>query len=131
VDNIGLIVVTILAVMFVTPYLYMHISARRAVGKSVPVTELFTENHPDSENDVYAYFMSENCSMCGPMTPVIRKLKVENSNVVIIDINQEPALAKNFHVFGTPTLMTIHAGTVKKVKLGQLNQKNIEKFISG
>ncbi|MCK5361089.1 MAG: thioredoxin family protein [Gammaproteobacteria bacterium] len=129
-DNIGLIVVTLLAVMFVTPFLYMHISARRAVGKAVPIADLFTASQESPDSIIYTYFMSKNCSMCESMTPIIEKLKSENSNVIIIDINQDPALAKKFHVYGTPTLMTIHAGIIKKVKLGQLSRKNIEKFMS-
>ena len=129
-DNIGLIVVTILAVMFVTPYLYMHISARRAVGKLVPVSDLLAENHVGDNKNVYAYFMSKNCSMCVAMTPVIETLKSANSNIVIIDINQDPALAKAFHVYGTPTLMAICAGLITKVKLGKLSLKKIETFMS-
>lgn len=129
-DNTGLVVVIILAVMFVAPYLYMHISARRAVGKSVPVTDLFADSQASPDKNVYAYFMSKNCSMCEPMTPIIEKLKSGNSNVVIIDIKLDPALAKKFHVYGTPTLMEIHAGLIKKVKLGKLNLKKIEMFMS-
>lgn len=129
-DNIGLIVVIILAVMFVTPYLYMRISARRAVGKPVPVTDLFAERPAEPDKNIYAYFMSKNCSMCKPMTPIIKKLKSSNSNIVILDINLDPSLAKKFHVYGTPTLMEIHAGLIKKVKLGELSLKNIEKFMS-
>ncbi len=129
-DNIGLYVVITLAVIFVVPYLYMHISARRAVGKSVPINDLFAENHADPDKDVYAYFMSKNCSMCKPMTPVIEKLKSGNSNIVIIDINQDPKLAKEFHVYGTPTLMAVHDGIIKKVKLGKLSLKKLEQFMA-
>jgi len=130
VDNIGLIVVFILAIMFVTPYAYMNISARRAVGKTVPVNDLFAESTAGPDKNVYAYFMSKNCSMCKSMTPIIEKLKSANSGIVIIDINLDPALTKTFHVYGTPTLMSIHDGLIKKVKLGKLSLKNIEKFMS-
>jgi hypothetical protein len=58
VDNIGLFVVVSLAVIFVTPYLYMHISARRAVGKSVPIDDLLAESHASHDKTVYFYFMS-------------------------------------------------------------------------
>jgi len=130
VDNIGLYVVITLAVIFVTPYLYMHISAMRAVGKSVPINDLFAENHTDPDKNVYAYFMSKNCSMCKPMTPAIEKLKSDNSNIAIIDINQDPKLAKEFHVYGTPTLMAVHGGFIKKVKLGKLSMKKLKQFVS-
>ena len=129
-DNIGLFVVTILAVIFVTPYLYMHISARRAVGQPVPINNHLSDSETNLDQTVYFYFMSKNCSMCKSMTPVIEKLKSDNSNIFIIDINQDPQLAKEFHVYGTPTLMAVHDGFIKKVKLGKLSPKRLEQFMA-
>jgi thioredoxin 1 len=130
VDNIGLFVVITLAVMFVTPYLYMHISAKLAVGKAVSVNDYLSDIETSPGQVVYFYFMSKNCSMCRPMTPVIEKLKSDKANVVIIDINQDPQSAKSFHVYGTPTLMAVAGGLIVKVKLGELSTKKIEGFMS-
>jgi len=130
VDNIGLFVVVTLAVIFVTPYLYMHISAIRAVGKPVPINNHLADSEKNPNQTIYFYFMSKNCSMCKPMTPVIEKLKTDNSNIIIIDINQDPQLAKEFHVYGTPTLMAVHDGFIKKVKLGKLSLKKLEQFLA-
>ena len=60
-DNIGLFVVTILAVIFVTPYLYMHISARRAVGQPVPINNHLSDSETNPDQTVYFYFMSKKC----------------------------------------------------------------------
>ena len=128
-DNTGLFVVVTLAVIFVIPYLYMRISALRSVGKPVPALDQISAIESNTSQAVFLYFMSKNCSMCKSMSPVIEKLESDNPNIVTIDINQSPELAKNFHVYGTPTLMKIKDGFIKKVKLGKLSKRKIDQFI--
>lgn len=64
--------------------------------------------------------------MCKKMTPVIDKIKI--LGLAIVDINQSPELASNFNVYGTPTLMVVKHGHIKKVKLGKLSEKKIHQF---
>jgi len=128
-DNIGLIVITALAVIFVTPYLYMKVSAARAVGKSVPVETLNVSADNNSDKPCYVYFMSHACSSCKKMTPIIEHLNSVKAGIVVIDINQMPELANAFHVCGTPTLMEIKQGLIKKVKLGKLSENKIKQFL--
>ena len=129
-DNIGLFVVIALAVIFVTPYLYMQISAVRSVGKHVPISNLITATEADPEQAVYIYFMSTSCSMCKSMTPIIEKLMEENPNILLIDIHQHPEQIKDLPVYGTPTLMSIHDGIINKVKLGKLSANKINQFMA-
>ena len=128
-DNIGLIVITALAVMFVAPYLYMKISAARAVGRSVPVNNLKIATANSIDNPSYLYFMSQSCSSCKKMTPIIERLNQTMTGIVIIDVNQVPDLAHQFHVYGTPTLMVVKQGLIKKVKLGKLSERKIKQFL--
>jgi len=128
-DNIGLVVITALAVMFVTPYLYMKVSAARAVGKSVPVDSLKVDADSNIDDQYYIYFMSQSCSSCKKMTPVINQLNLIDPGIVIIDINQTPERAHDFHVYGTPTLMVIKQGRINKVKLGELKERKIKQFL--
>ena len=128
-DNIGLIVITALAVIFVAPYLYMKVSAVRAVGKPVPVENLNVSTDKNIDKSCYVYFMSQTCSSCKKMTPIIKQLNLVNPGTVIIDINQTPELANDFHVYGTPTLMEIKQGLIKKVKLGNLSENKIKQFL--
>jgi len=128
-DNIGLVVITALAVMFVTPYLYMKVSAARAVGKSVPVDSLKGDADSNIGDLYYIYFMSQSCSSCKKMTPVINQLNLADPGIVIIDINQTPERAHDFHVYGTPTLMVIKQGRINKVKLGELKERKIKQFL--
>ena len=128
-DNLGLLVVTAIAVLFILPYLYMRISAIRSVGKPVPPVSVITGNNADTSQPVYLYFMSKNCSMCKSMTPYIEKLKSTHADIAIIDIAKSPQLAKDYRVYGTPTLMAVSDGAIKKVKLGKLSAKKIDLFI--
>lgn len=63
------------------------------------------------------------------MTPVIDQLNLVDPGIVIIDINQAPERAHNFHVYGTPTLMVIKQGRINKVKLGNLKERKIKQFL--
>ena len=127
-DNIGLIILLAIALIFVSPYLYMHVSAARAVGKPVPSIVQINGKDIDTRQPLYLYFMSKNCSMCKKMTPVIKKLKI--LGLEMVDINQSPELASDFHVYGTPTLMVVKQGHIKKVKLGKLSENKINHFFN-
>lgn len=129
-DQIGFIVITAIAVILVTPYLYMRISATRAVGKSVPPLSLTNIIKTDANHQLLLYFMSENCSMCKQMTPVIEKLKQTQAGLHTIDINEFPQTARDYHVYGTPTLMVVEHGCIKNVKLGKLSEKSIYRFFT-
>lgn len=129
-DKLGLIVVIAIAIIFVTPYLYMYFSAARSVGKPAPTLEQIVGNETNIDQPVYFYFMSMNCSMCKSMTPIIESLGSDNPNIIIIDISQYPETAKDFHVHGTPTLIAVKDGLISKVKLGKLGAKKIDHFIN-
>ena len=127
-DNIVLIVIISIAVIFIAPYLYMRISAARAVGKPVPAIVQINGKDIDTMQPLYLYFMSNDCSMCKKMTPIINKLTI--SGLAMVDINQSPELASDFHVYGTPTLMVVKHGHIHKVKLGKLSENKINQFFN-
>jgi thioredoxin 1 len=129
-DKLGLIVVIAVAIAFVTPYLYMYFSAVCSVGKPAPPLEQIIGNEINTDQPIYFYFMSKNCSMCKSMTPIIESLGSDNPNIITIDINQFPEMAKDFHVYGTPTLISVKNGLINKVKLGKLGAKKIDQFIN-
>jgi len=131
-DSTGIIIILLLSIVFILPYLYIHLSAFLSVGKSVPNFEHLLPDNLDvgADKAIYFYFMSPSCSMCKSMAPKIVELKSSRPNLITIDINQNTALAKSFHVHGTPTLMAIEGNVIKKVKLGGLSTKLIKKFIA-
>ncbi len=129
-DNIGLIIISLLSAVLILPYLYIHISAVLSVGKSVPGFDHLLRKGTDKGETVYFYFMSERCSMCRSMTPHIVDLQTSYPNIIIVDIKKSADLAKDFHVYGTPTLMVVKDNVIQKVKLGGLRRKKIESFIT-
>ncbi len=129
-DKLGLLVVIAVAIIFVIPYLYMYISAVRSVGKPAPSLEQVIGNETNTNKPIFFYFMSMNCSSCKSMTPIIESLGSENPNIITIDIAKFPQTAKDFHVYGTPTLISVKDGLINKVKLGKLGAKKIDQFIN-
>ena len=130
VNDIGLVVIIAIAVIFVAPYLYMRISAARAVGKPAPPMARINGKATDTRQPLNLYFMSKNCSTCKKMTPFIEQLMLNKTAVVMVDINHSPELASDFHVYGTPTLMVVKHGVIEKVNLGKLSEKKINQFFN-
>lgn len=128
-DDSSLVIIVIVVIVLVVPYLYIKISTILAVGKSVPQADPAAAT--DNNASTYYYFMSEHCSMCKVMTPMIAALQSQNRHIITIDINQSPELRKSYHVYGTPTLMEVRHGKITKIKLGKLDRKKLEAFIKG
>lgn len=129
-DNVGIIVISLLAAALILPYLYIRISAALSVGKSVPAFDQLLRKGTDTNEIIYFYFMSERCAMCKSMTPHITEAQTSNPNLILVDINQSAELAKKFHVYGTPTLMAVKSNLIQKVKLGGLSRKKIKTFMT-
>jgi thioredoxin-like negative regulator of GroEL len=129
-DNVGIIVISLFSAALILPYLYIRISAALSVGKSVPDFNQLLRKNTDTNEIVYFYFMSERCAMCKSMTPHIVEAQASNPNVILIDINQSAELAKNFHIYGTPTLIAVKDRLIQKVKLGGLSRKKINAFMT-
>lgn len=130
-DNVGIIVISLFSAALILPYLYIHISAALSVGKSVPAFDQLLRKDTDTNEVVYFYFMSERCAMCKSMTPHIVEAQASNQNLILVDINQSAELAKNFHIYGTPTLIAVKDRLIQKVKLGGLSRKKIRNFMTG
>ena len=128
VDDFSLLVVIAMVIALIAPYLYIRLSTALAVGKTVPLQNQLTET-ADHESTFY-YFMSEHCSTCKTMTPLVSELQSMYPNIISIDINKAPELTKSFHVHGTPTLMAVKRGKITKIKLGGMNRKKILQFIN-
>lgn len=126
-DDFSLVIIAIVVIALAAPYLYIKISTILAIGKSVPQLEPTAAT--DNNASTYYYFMSEHCSMCKVMTPLVTALQEHNPHIIIIDINQSPEIRKSFHVYGTPTLMEVRLGKIIKIKLGRLDGEKLEDFI--
>jgi len=127
----SLIIVLLIAAVLVVPYLLMRVSARRAVGMPAPDIGGLLPKGADRSRPLYFYFMSDRCSMCRAMTPVVEQLARYDANVVKVNISQHPEAAAGFRVRGTPTTMEVRDGTITRVKLGQLSESGLRRFVAG
>ena len=128
-DHPAIYIVLLLGIVFIAPMLYMRLSTFTAVGKAAPDISSLVSDQRDESQAIYIYFMSDNCSMCRAMTPYIESLQQQYKNLYTVNINQDPKLARGFHVLGTPTLVAVENSKIKKMKLGKLSRHKIELFI--
>jgi thioredoxin 1 len=88
---------------------FVGYKAREAVGKEVP-------DFPPGR--LLLYFMSPTCGPCRAMTPAVRRLSEQGARVRVVDVSQDPSLALQLGVMGTPTVMVVQDGKVEDVLVG-------------
>ena len=128
-DNTGLSILLIVAVVFTVPYLFTRFSSSRAMGKTAPSFGQLLPEGADTGKTLYFYFMSDNCPMCSSMSPLIKELQTHNPNIIYINVNEMPDLVRGFYVYGTPTLHAVKNNIIIKSKLGGLSEKKLNQFI--
>lgn len=75
------------------------------------------------------YFFSPSCGACRPVTPVIEKIKKENSNVYKIDVSQKPEISRGFGVMGTPATVVVENRKISQYILGARTESFLRKLI--
>ena len=75
------------------------------------------------------YFFSPSCGACRSVTPVIEKMKNENSNVYKIDVSQKPEISRGFGVMGTPATIVVENRKISQYILGARTESFIRKLI--
>jgi thioredoxin 1 len=127
-DNTAIGIVLVVALVFTLPSLYTLYSTRRAIGKKAPDFLHLLNETSDIDRPLYFYFMSNHCAMCKTMSPLIKKLQLDNPNIILINVNETPDLVRKFYVSGTPTLFAVHNGVIVDAKLGSLSEKKLALF---
>ncbi len=102
-------------------------------GSNVPDISDLTDGEPPADRMVY-YFSSQNCGMCKGMTPIIEELSSGRKDIMMVDISSQNAkqaeIAKRFGIMGTPSMVVVNQGKIKKVILGAKSRKKIETILS-
>ncbi|WP_372591201.1 thioredoxin family protein [Guyparkeria sp.] len=123
-----LMVVAVLVSLVVLVVLGQWLMNRRAGLARGPVPESLRKRCPEA---VLVYFHSPRCRACGRMQPFISGLAESHpGRVCLIDISEVPEIARDARVIGTPTLMTITAGRIRDVRLGDVGPGTLERIAS-
>ena len=121
-----LIVVVVLLSLVVLVLMGQWLMNRRAALARGPAPESLRERCPEA---VMVFFHSRRCPACARMRPVLAELAEANPDrVCLLDVAEEPAVARDSRVIGTPTLMTIEAGTIRNVRLGDVPATAIDRM---
>jgi thioredoxin 1 len=83
----------------------------------------------NSGEKLLVYFFSPACGACRPVTPIIDKMKKENSNVYKIDVSQKPEIGRGFGVMGTPATIVVENKKISQYILGSRTESFIRKLI--
>lgn len=73
-------------------------------------------------------FFAEWCGPCKMLAPILENL--ENIDVVKIDVDECPELAKKYGVMSIPTLIIFKNGEIKSSQVGFLPQPALEDWIN-
>jgi thioredoxin-like negative regulator of GroEL len=59
------------------------------------------------------------------MAPMIAQLRQDHPNLIKVDIAEAPDIARQFGIVATPTFVLVDAGTIRKVRLGSMRQRQL------
>jgi thioredoxin 1 len=76
------------------------------------------------------YFFSSRCPACSVMGPRVDRLAEEHPNVVKVDVPHSRALADQFGVTLTPTVMVVEEGRVTRVLVGLQSQRRLARLLT-
>ena len=80
-----------------------------------------------NEELVLVDFFAEWCGPCKMLGPVLEQL--ENIDVVKIDVDESPSLARQFGIMSVPTLMIFKNGQLKNSRSGAMPKPMLESWI--
>ena len=123
-----------LAIAFVLAFLvfqfYPYLKLKRTQGRPAPELDSLLEPRQSSQSRLLLYFMAPNCGMCRHTTPIIEILAAERDDILSIDASEQPELASQFGILGTPAFIVVDQGRIEKVKLGALSRDRILQLLA-
>ncbi|MFK7954761.1 MAG: thioredoxin [Lysobacterales bacterium] len=90
----------------------------------------FQEVVLESQTPVLVDFFAEWCGPCKAMTPVLEALAEEGDlQIIKVDVEQSPGLARQYGVRGIPTLTVFNRGEPVASHVGAANRSVLQKLV--
>jgi len=95
--------------------------AQQMVGRNAPDTAT-VDGGNTAPKKVY-FFHAHHCRPCRAIEPLVDQVRLQNPNLIKIEISEHIELARAFQVAGTPSFVAVENGVIRAVKLGAVNEK--------
>jgi thiol-disulfide isomerase/thioredoxin len=80
---------------------------------------------------VLVQFTSQNCTHCQTMQPVLERMAGEGCPVQVIDVNQQPDVARQFQITGVPTFVALTRGQETGRVMGATTYEKLVQLYGG
>lgn len=100
-------------------------ATRRLKGRPAPPLDALLDESQRQQQRLLFYFFSEHCGPCRAMTPVVERLADRHPNIVKVDVERSPELARGFGVMATPTVILVQEGRIAKVAVGTVGERKL------
>lgn len=124
-EYLPFILIGVMAVFMAMP-LFIWLGGKRMQGRAAPDYAALLAPEQQGRNKLLFYFYSEHCGPCRTLGPLIDTMATRYGNVVKVDVSRQTAVARQFGIRATPTLVLVEAGTVVKVMLGAVSEKQLD-----
>jgi thiol-disulfide isomerase/thioredoxin len=84
-----------------------------------------------TSDTVLVQFTSQNCTHCQAMQPVLERMAGEGCPVQVIDVDQQPDVARQFRITGVPTFVVLDRGQEKGRVVGSASYERLVQLYRG
>jgi thioredoxin 1 len=117
-------------VMFALIHFGIVFGMKRLEGRAAPDMSGLLDELSAPHPRVLFYFFSPHCRACDVMAPIIDGLAERYGNVVKVDVQQSPDVARRFAVLATPATVLVDEGRVAKVVVGATTRTRLETLLT-